>query len=58
MFLKCQKKLKDYKSEKNPLKMLKALKECYFSKVVGPQSSTLSKDKHDYKYFSTDLSTF
>ena len=38
--------------------MLKGLKECFFGKVAGPQSSTLSKDKLHYKYFSTDLSTF
>ena len=35
--------MKDYKSEQNPLKMLKGLKECFFGKVGGPQSSTLSK---------------
>ena len=57
-FLKCQIILKDYKSEQNPFKMLKGLKECFFGKVTGPQSSTLSKDKLHYKYFSTDLSTF
>ena len=57
-FLKCQKILKDYKFKQNPLKMLKGLKECFFGKVAGPQSSTLSKDKLHYKYFSTDLSTF
>ena len=42
-FLKCQKILKDYKFKQNPLKMLKGLKECFFGKVGGPQSSTLSK---------------
>ena len=50
-FLKCQKILKDYKFEQNPLKMLKGLKEYFLWKVAGPQSSTLSKDKLYYKYF-------
>ena len=34
-FLKCEKILKDYKSEQNPLKMLKGLKKCFFGKVAG-----------------------
>ena len=34
------------------------IKGVLFWKVAGPQSSTLSKDKLHYKYFSTDLSAF
>ena len=56
VFLKCQQILKDYKSQQNPLKMLKALKECFFGKATGPQSSSLSKDKLHYKHFSIDWS--
>ena len=41
--LKCQKILKGFRSEQNPLKMYERLKECFFGKVAGPQSSTLSK---------------
>ena len=54
---KMSKNIRDYKSERNPLKMLKRLKACFFGRVAGPQSSTLSKGKLHYKYFSTDLST-
>ena len=36
----------------------KCLKECFFSKVAGPQSETLSKDELHYKYFSIDLFAF
>ena len=50
-FLKCEKILKDYKSEQNPLKMLKGLNECFFFESCKPQSSTLSKDKLHYKFF-------
>ena len=39
-FLKCRKILKDYKSEQNPLKMLKGV---LFGKVAGPLSATLPK---------------
>ena len=42
----------------SPLKMLQGLKDCFFGKVAGLQSSTLSKDKLHCKYFSTHLSTF
>ena len=55
-FLQCQKILKDYKNEQNPLKILKGV--LFFGEVAGPQSATLSKNKLDYKYFSTEFSTF
>ena len=51
MFPKYQKILKDYKSKQNPLEILKGLKECFFGKVAGPQSSTLLKDELHYKFF-------
>ena len=57
-FPKMSKNIERLKIQAKPLKMLKVLKECFFGKVAGPQSSTLSKDKLHYKYFSTDLSTF
>ena len=57
-FPKMSKNIERLKIQAKPLKMLKELKECFFGKVAGPQSSTLSKDKLHYKYFSTDLSTF
>ena len=41
-FLKCRKILKDYKSERNPLKILKGV--VFFGNVVGPQSATLLKN--------------
>ena len=54
-FLKCRKILKDYKSEQNPLKMLKGV---LFGKVAGSSSATLPKKKLHYKFFSIYLSTF
>ena len=54
-FLQCQKILKDYKSERNPLKILKGV---LFGEVAGPQSAALSKNKLHHKYFSIDLSAF
>ena len=53
--LQCHKISKDYKSERNPLKILK---EVLFGETTGPQSATLSKNKLHYKYFSIDSSTF
>ena len=54
-FLQCQKILKDYKSERNPLKILKGV---LFGEVAGPQFAALSKNKLHDNYFSIDLSAF
>ena len=55
MFLKYREILKDYKSNRNPLKMLKTH---FFGNVEGPQSVNLSKKKLHYKYFSINFSNF
>ena len=47
-FLKCRKILKDYKSEQNPLKMLKGV---LFGKVAGPSSATLPKKNSTTSFF-------
>ena len=53
---KCWEILKDYKSEKNPLKMFTGVH--FFGKAAGPQYAILLKNKLHYKRFSNNLSTF
>ena len=57
-FLKCEKILKDYKSEQNPLKMLKGLNECFFLKVASLNLQLCRKINFTTNSFSNDLSTF